>query len=256
MVEITPIVGESKPDQVTRSLEELILSRRLRPGEQLPSQKELAERFNVGIRSIREAFKKLETRGLISVRQGKGVFVKADNLDSYVQSLTDSLGINFPSTKQMLLALTQVRSIIETAVVKDVATNPDPASVTKLREIVETMGMALHSSAFDFEEHQRLDTLFHMSIVEASKNLILIAFYKQMYRLLFSSMVSSGRLFSNMERGLQEHRAILTAIENRQPDAAVAGIASHLDHTRSILESTFTESGQPSGGGEIRRDGE
>ncbi len=252
MVEITPILGESKPDQVTRSLEELILSRRILPGEQLPSQKELAERFNVGIRSIREALKKLETRGLITVKQGKGVFVKADNLDTYVESLTDTLGFNFPSTKEMLLALTQVRSIIETAVVRDVATRPEADAIAKLRDIVETMSKVQHSSSFDFDEHQRLDMLFHMSIVEASKNVILIAFYKQMSRLLFSSMVRSGRLFSNMERGYQEHRAILAAIENRQPDAAVAGITAHLDHTRVTLASAYPDSGGPDTGAPAR----
>lgn len=240
MKEIIPIEGASKPEQVTRSLEKQILTGQNVPGEQLPSHRELATQFNVGIRSIREALKTLETRGLVDVRQGKGVFVKADNLDFYMESLTDSMGFRFPQTKQMLLALTQVRLIIETAIVKNIAMRPDASTISVLRGIVVAMESTPQSPE-ETIEHQRLDTLFHMSIVEASSNVILITFYKHLSRLLFSSMLKSGKIFSNMEKGRREHRALLEALVAREPDRAVAIITEHLDNTRRVLETILPD---------------
>ncbi len=242
--EIVPIGGSSKPIQVTKALERIILSRKILPGEKLPSQKELAARFNIGIRSIREAFKHLEAKGLIDIRHGKGVYVKADNLDFYMESLTDSLSFNYPCTKEMLLALTQVRSIIETAIVKDISTKVERRTLDQLQGIIDRMDELRGSPASTNSQSQKLDMLFHMTIVEASGNQILTAFYKHLSGLLYTSIVNSDKVFPT-EKGFREHRELLEAIAHHQSERAVEVITEHLNNTRHLLETLATETDSP-----------
>ena len=77
--------GRTKSARIANYLEELILSKQLSAGELLPSQQELAEKFDASSRSIREAFKQLEAKGLLSVSQGRRACVKCNNLDQFVE---------------------------------------------------------------------------------------------------------------------------------------------------------------------------
>ena len=77
----------SKSNNIANALEKAILANEYKQGELLPSQKELAEQFNASSRSLREAFKALEAKGLIEVSQGKRAIVKSNNLDRFVESL-------------------------------------------------------------------------------------------------------------------------------------------------------------------------
>jgi GntR family transcriptional repressor for pyruvate dehydrogenase complex len=234
--EIIPIEGSSKPDQVTKALEKIILSKKISPGEKLPSQQELAAKFNIGIRSIREALKHLEAKGLIDIRHGKGIFVKANNLDFYMESLTDSLSFNYPCTREMLLALTQVRSIIETAIVRDISIKVDVDTLNQLDEIAHRMELLKESSSSNMES-QKLDMLFHMAIVQASGNQILIALYKRLSGLLFASIINSDNILPNAEKAFNEHKELLKAIKDHGTEQAVEVITKHLSNTRYLLET-------------------
>lgn len=235
--EIIPIEGSSKPDQVTKALEKIILSKKIPPGEKLPSQQELAVKFNIGIRSIREALKHLEAKGLIDIRHGKGIFVKANNLDFYMESLTDSLSFNYPCTREMLLALTQVRTIIETAIVKDISISVEADTLNELDEIIHRMELLRESSSYSNTESQKLDMLFHMAIVQASGNQILLAFYKRLSGLLFASIINSDNILPNSEKAFNEHKELLKAIKDRNTEEAVEVITKHLSNTRHLLET-------------------
>ncbi len=239
--EIMPIEGSSKPVQVTKALEKIILSREILPGEKLPSQQKLAAKFNIGIRSIREALKHLEAKGLIDIHHGKGIFVKANNLDFYMESLTDSLAFNYPCTREMLLALTQVRTIIETAIVKDISISVSDDTLSQLEEIAHRMELLRESSTSSNTESQKLDMLFHVAIVQASGNQILVAFYKHLSGLLFTSIINSDNVLPNTERAFNEHKELLKAIKNRDTERAVDVITKHLWNTRHLLETIAPE---------------
>ena len=233
---MAPIGGASKPDQVTKALEKIILSREILPGEKLPSQSELAGKLNIGIRSLREALKHLEAKGLIDIRHGKGIFVKADNLDFYMESLTDSLAFNYPHTQEMLLALTQVRFIIETAIVRDLSLQVNGDTLDQLESIIQRMESQRGLSAHENEEFHKLDMLFHMVVVQASGNRILIAFYKHLSGLLFTSIINSDKYTPNCDRALLQHKELLRAIRNHEAERAVEVITEHLNYTKHNLE--------------------
>ncbi len=244
---IVPIGGTSKPEQVTKALEKIILSREILPGEKLPSQSELAGKLNIGIRSLREALKHLEAKGLIDIRHGKGIFVKANNLDFYMESLTDSLAFNYPCTKEMLLALTQARSIIETAIVREISIQVNGDTLNQLENIILRMESQRGLSAHDNAEFHKLDMLFHMVIVQASGNRILIAFYKHLSGLLFTSIINSDRFSPNCDRALLQHKELLQAIRNHKTERAVEVITEHLNYTKHNLENGVLEAGASNG---------
>ena len=88
---ITSFSSETKSAQIARQIEEMILNKVYKAGEPLPSQQELADEFNASSRSIREAFKQLEAKGLLEVSQGKRAVVKSNNLEQFVASLSSTL---------------------------------------------------------------------------------------------------------------------------------------------------------------------
>ncbi|MFA6892482.1 MAG: winged helix-turn-helix domain-containing protein, partial [Sphaerochaetaceae bacterium] len=88
---ITPLTTETKSTAIANKLEEMILAKKYKAGEALPSQHELALQFSASSRSVREAFKNLEAKGLIQVSQGKKAIVKSNSLDQFVESLSISM---------------------------------------------------------------------------------------------------------------------------------------------------------------------
>jgi DNA-binding FadR family transcriptional regulator len=81
-------VVETKSSVIAAQLEEDILAKKYPAGGNLPSQQELAEMFGASSRSIREAFKSLEAKGLIKVQQGRRAEVQTNSLERFVETLT------------------------------------------------------------------------------------------------------------------------------------------------------------------------
>jgi len=90
MRDIAPVKKIKLSDEVTHALENIIIENDLAPGDKLPSQSELSTKLQVGTRSIREAIRTLESRGMVETRQGKGVFVKENNMDYFLDTLMGS----------------------------------------------------------------------------------------------------------------------------------------------------------------------
>ena len=128
--------GRTKSARIANYLEDLILSKRLSAGELLPSQQELAEKFDASSRSIREAFKQLEAKGLLSVSQGRRACVKCNNLDQFVESLTDSILRGGSSDAKLMIDLVQVRTSVEVSAARDFSRNP------RRKEVVRELRLA------------------------------------------------------------------------------------------------------------------
>ena len=99
---ITSFSSETKSAQIARQIEEMILNKVYKAGEPLPSQQELAVEFNASSRSIREAFKQLEAKGLLEVSQGSGQLLNRTTLISFA-SLSTTLINKHTADKKLLL---------------------------------------------------------------------------------------------------------------------------------------------------------
>ena len=132
--------GRTKSACIASALEDMILSGKLGEGELLPSQHELAEMFEASSRSIREAFKQLEAKGLLTVSQGRRASVKSNNLDQFVESLSDTIIRSGSSNVKLMLDLIQVRTSVEVSAARDISRNPNRKDVVgQLKKLSDAM---------------------------------------------------------------------------------------------------------------------
>ena len=219
--------------EAAEALQRIIIDMELQPGDKLPSQAELGARLGVGSRSIREAIKTLEARGLVETHQGKGVFVKNATLDFFLEVLNDSLVFDLYRDKKRLLELTQLRWMIESNVIHDLAEHPDPEMLKKLVDIVDKMAEC--EEPRDIEPYNILDAKFHVTLIEACGNDIVITLYRHLAGLLIKSVAETGYIKGSLHQSLNDHRRILEALVARDPDRAKELMERHLSKTRETL---------------------
>lgn len=227
------------PDEVARAIERIIVDNDLQPGDKLPSQAELSRALGVGARSVREAIKTLEARGLIQSFHGKGFFVRHNNLDFFLEVLNDSIVFNLNTDKDILLELTYIRKMIETNVIFDIARDPDRNLLKQLIDIVADMDTAVRNE--NISEYNRLDLRFHKKIVGAKKNGIIITLYKYLTNLLEKSMSKTGCMEGLRMEGLRDHHQIVEALVGRDPHRARDIMERHILSTRHKLENMDCE---------------
>ena len=235
---VEPIGKEKLPVEVARAIERIIIDNNLQPGDRLPSQVELSQSLNVGTRSVREALKTLETRGLIETHQGKGIYIKNNNLDFFLSVLNDSLIFDISKDRNLLLELTDVRKMIETNVVYEVAKKPDKELLQTLIEIFDSMEQSIEGEPH-VEEYNRLDIKFHKMIIGASGNKIIITLYKYLSNLLKRSVRQTGYMEGSLLEGFEDHRRLIEALVARDPEKAKKLMENHIQSTREKLEGSL-----------------
>lgn len=231
---IAPIKRSKVSDTVVQAIEKLIIANKLKPGDGLPSEKSLAESLAVGTRSIREAIKVLEARGLVSVLHGKGTFVADTSKENVVKFLADSLPVTLITNESLLLELEYVRRIIEASIAADVAASRSSDDVARFSEIFSALEEA-HTTQ-EIEDYNRLDALFHKAIIDAAGNRILSALYERMTSLLLTSFRKTGYLPGSTEESISDHRQILECIKQQDSTGARAIMSSHIKRTTKSLE--------------------
>jgi DNA-binding FadR family transcriptional regulator len=242
---IMPLSTETKSTQIASKLEELILNKTYVAGEPLPSQQELALQFSASSRSVREAFKHLEAKGLVQISQGKRAVVKSNNLDQFVESLSASLISNHTSDKKLLLDLMQVRTTVEVSATRELSRSGQRNLLvraidhltTKMEQLLPRLQAGDQEALLQWNS---LDFEFHKTLIDSNENVILTAIYENLSPLLYASMEQITNTFVELEKSTREHRYMVEALENGQTDLAVALTLVHLSAIRGKLESKMT----------------
>ncbi|MEO1549699.1 MAG: FCD domain-containing protein [Pseudomonadota bacterium] len=221
------IQSERVAQAIIRQIEGLILNGILHPGERLPSERELAQRLDVSRPSLRDALAQLEDRGLIETRPGAGAFV-ADLLGSVFA--TPLVGL-FASHRTALFDYLQFRRDLEGLAAERAATHASPTDLDVISAIFAKMEAA-HTQRSPREE-ARLDAEFHMAIIEASHNVVMLHMMRAMLEMLREGVFYNRQtLFSNRttrDELLAQHRAMHDAVLARDPMAARTAVEAHLN---------------------------
>jgi DNA-binding FadR family transcriptional regulator len=234
--------GRTKSARIANYLEDMILSGTLAAGELLPSQQELADKFNASSRSIREAFKQLEAKGLLSVSQGRRASVKCNNLDQFVESLTDSIIRSGSTDTKLMLDLVQVRTSVEVSAARDFSRNARRKEIVK--ELLESAGKmdealrgikAHEPSAMD--DFRKYEGDFHTALVRSNDNIILDAIYENLSPLLDESLSYSAVTIDEYGKKVREYHYIAEALQSGQTDLAVALVLVNLTNLKKKIES-------------------
>ena len=224
---------EKLSTSVVRQIEQLILRGILRPGERLPPERELAERMNVSRPSLRDAISTLQDSGLLTARPGAGIFV-ADVLGSaFAPALTEL----FARHDEAVFDYLSFRRDLEGLAAERAARLASDTDLAVVNAVFEKM-VAAHPKR-NSDEEARLDAQFHMAITEASHNVVMLHMMRSMYQLLREGVFYNRSVMfkQRVTRSdlLEQHRAINSALQARDPDAARTAVTAHLDYVEQSL---------------------
>ena len=229
------INSEKLAKSVVRQVEQLILRGILRPGERLPSERELAEKLAVSRPSLREALSELQASGLLTSRAGAGIFV-AEVLGS---AFSPALMRLFGTHDEAVYDYLAFRKDLEGLAAERAARVGSNTDLKVINAIYFKMEAAQSKRSSD--EEARLDAQFHMSICEAGHNVVMLHMMRSMYELLqtgvFYNRQATFRQRSGRSELLGQHRAINEALQARDPEAARAAVHNHLDFVASVLKT-------------------
>lgn len=226
---------EKLSHSVIRQIELLILRGILRPGERLPSERELAERMDVSRPSLREAVADLQDRGLLIARPNAGIYVAEVLGSAFSPALVDL----FARHDEAVFDYLDFRRDMEALAAERAARLGSDTDLQVVDAIFRKMEAA-HGKR-DPSDEAALDAQFHMAIIEASHNVVMLHMMRSMFDLLkqgvFYNRQMMFRLRTTREALLDQHRAINTALQARDPQAARAAIEAHM----GFVEVALTE---------------
>lgn len=228
-----PVTQEKLSHAVVAQIEQLILRGILRPGERLPAERELAERLGVSRPSLRDAVSQLQTAGLLSTKPGAGIYV-ADVLGSaFAPALVDL----FSRHDEAVFDYLSFRRDMEGLAAERAARLGSDTDLQVVQAVFDKMEVA-HAKR-DAEQEAQLDAQFHMAIVEASHNVVMLHMMRSMYELLRGGVFYNRQVMfkQRISRSalLDQHRAINTALQARDPAAARAAVEDHLNYVAASL---------------------
>jgi GntR family transcriptional repressor for pyruvate dehydrogenase complex len=227
------IEAEKLSQSVVRQIELLILQGILRPGERLPSERELSDKLGVSRPSLREAVADLQTRGLLATRAGAGIYV-ADVLGS---AFSPALIRLFASHDAAVFDYIDFRRDLEGLAAERTARLASDTDLKVIDTIFRKMETA-HSKRNPAEE-AGLDAEFHLSIIEASHNVIMLHMMRSIYDLLREGVFYNRQIMfqqrTTRDELLNQHRAINEALQARDGAGARDAIVAHLDFVRAAL---------------------
>ncbi|MCC5958115.1 MAG: FCD domain-containing protein [Rhodobacteraceae bacterium] len=227
------IQPEKLSHSVERQIELLLLRGILRPGERLPSERELADKLGVSRPSLREALATLQDRGLLTTRAGAGVYVE-ELLDS---AFSDTLVQLFAGHDEALFDYISFRRDLEGMSAERAARHGSDTDLQIVDTVFKRMEAA-HQKRNPTEEAQ-LDAEFHLSIVEASHNIIMLHMMRAMFNLLHEGVFYNRQVIFRKPAIrndlLAQHKAINDALQARDAPRARHAAESHLDFIEQVL---------------------
>ena len=229
------INSEKLSKSVVRQVEQLILRGILRPGERLPSERELAEKLAVSRPSLREALSELQGSGLLTSRAGAGIFVAEVLGSAFSPALMRLFGTHGEAVYDYLAFRKDLEGLAAERAAR-VGSNTDLKVINAIYVKMEAA-----QSKRSSDEEARLDAQFHMSICEAGHNVVMLHMMRSMYELLQTGVFYNRQVTFRQRSGrselLGQHRAINEALQARDPEAARAEVHNHLDFVASVLKT-------------------
>jgi len=212
---------------VARQIERLISEGSLKPGDKLPSERELAEMFRVSRSSLRDGIRKLELLGLVEARHGEGTIVRDLSADSLVSPIASML----VRKRQLVAELLDVRKMLEPPLAGRAATNASADDIVHLADILRRQGEKVRRGELAIEE----DSEFHYNIARAARNSVIMKVLDVLMGLLRKTRERSLQVGGRLQRSFAGHRRILRAIERRDAAAAEAAMRRHLEQIEEII---------------------
>ncbi len=222
-------------DEAIEKIRQLIVTGRVRPGQKLPSETELAAELGLSRSSLREAVRALSLVNVLEVRRGDGTYATSLEPSLLLETLSFVAGIHRDDS---VLQFLEVRRVLEPAATALAATRMPAADLAGLAAMLGPAGARATATAKEFVA---AEAEFHRRIAAGSGNPVLASLAESM-----AMPTVRARLWRRVtgpgvrERILAEHRAIYGAIAGRDPDLARSWATAHLGGIESRLRAALT----------------
>ncbi len=224
------IVRRKLSDEVFARLKGMITSGELQPGDEMPSERELMERFGVGRPAIREAMQALAGMGLVVISHGERAKVLELTAQSIFRQMDMTAKIMLAKSSDSLEHLKNARIFFERGMAREAALKSNAADLASLRDILERQ----RSSLGDAGAFISADMEFHTRIARISGNPIYVAVSEAMLAWL-QEYHTDMLIWTGKEKfTLAEHEEIIACLEARDPDAAEQAVLKHLERSRAL----------------------
>ena len=227
------IQPEKLSGTVVKQIELLILRGILRPGDRLPAERELAEKLGVSRPSLREAVATLQDRQLLAPKAGAGIFV-ADVMGA---EFSETLVRLFSDHEEAMFDYISFRRDMEGMAAERAATSGSDTDLQVIDTVFRKMEAA-HAKRNPAEESQ-LDAEFHLAIIEASHNVVMLHMMRAMFTLLREGVFYNRQIMFKQrvtrDTLLDQHRTINDALQRRDAAGARQAVSAHLSYVEDSL---------------------
>lgn len=217
---LTKSENHSAKKDIISKLKDLIQYKNLEPGDKLPSERMLSEKFNVSRSNVREAIQKLEFYGILKSRPQSGTFISNIGKVAMIGMLDDILNLEDPDFK----SLVETRILLELKTVRLASLRRTEKDLKKMRTALD----AYKSKVLNEKDAVEEDLLFHLAIAKASKNTTMNTFMLTITPEIITTFEKYHVCDANQSfRGIQEHEDIYQAINDQNPQLAKEKMKVH-----------------------------
>jgi GntR family transcriptional repressor for pyruvate dehydrogenase complex len=217
---LKPLSRDTLTQQATVTIRRFIVSAELKPGSQLPSERDLSDSLSVSRNIVREALSVLVAEGLIEKKAGRGIFVQEyDPLE-----ITRQMAVTVDYEGRDLKELSEARRVVELGAAGLMAERITAGQIEELRAINRSLAENLRANRSTIRD----DVEFHKVLLQATHNSVLIELIPLLvehFRL--TVMHQPKTILQNDERVVAEHQQIIAALETRDPSALQAALLAH-----------------------------
>ena len=223
---ITPIKKTRVAEEVADRIRVLMLDGTFPPGQPLPSERHLAERFGVSRGSIRDALRTLETIGLLETRHGQGTFPHELSVDRLVAPLASVMAYRSDLQDELL----DVRRMFEPALARFAAQRATEEDLADLQSILDAQRQKLKTGQSAILE----DTAFHAILARSTRNRVVMSIMATLNDLLVESRTQSLQQKGRPARSIDGHEAVVAALRRRDAEGAAQAMYNHIDQIADL----------------------
>lgn len=225
--DVGPIKSTRIYEEIVRQVKALISEGRLKSGDQLPPERDLAEQFKVSRTSVREALRTLESLGLIEIRPGEGTFVREVSVESLIEPLAQVI----LSHREAVAELFEARRLLEPAIAGLAARRATRDEIQEMERILEDQAKAVAAGLTGLAQ----DAAFHAAIAGSARNRAITRLVNALMDLLTQSREESLQTPGRPTRSHEDHRRILDAIRRRDEAGAQRAMRDHLVAVEALV---------------------
>jgi GntR family transcriptional repressor for pyruvate dehydrogenase complex len=232
-MELAPIKSTRIYEEIVRQVKAMIAEGRLKGGDRLPPERDLAEKFTVSRTSVREALRALESLGLVEIRPGEGTFVR----EVSIEALVEPLALLMVSHREATGELFEARRLLEPSLAALAAARATPEEVQEMERILEEQAREIAAGRTGLAQ----DAQFHAAIGAASHNRAITRIAHAIMDLLAQSREESLNIPGRPTRSHESHRRVLAAISARDAEAARLAMLQHIESVEALVVGSPTE---------------